>query len=98
MKDYVHDPFIRTEWEVLKRGLGQARTLTIFGYGAPTTDKEAVDMLESAWDKNNRFTERTEIIDVKEKEVLWKQWERFIVRTYLDYTKDFYQSLIWLFN
>ncbi len=92
MKDYVHDPFIKTEWEVLKRGLRQARTLTIFGYGAPTTDKEAVDILESAWDKNNRFAERTEIIDKKEKEVLWKQWERFIVRTYLDCTKNFYQS------
>ncbi len=92
MKDYVHDPFIKTEWEVLRRGLRQARTLTIFGYGAPTTDKEAVDIMESAWDKNNRFAERTEIIDKKEKEVLWKQWERFIVRTYLDCTKDFYQS------
>lgn len=92
MKDYVHDPFIKTEWEVLKKGLRQARTITIFGYGAPTTDKEAVDILESAWDKKNRFAERTEIIDIKEKEALWKQWDRFIVRTYLDCTKDFYQS------
>ena len=48
--------------------------------------------MESAWDKNNRFAERTEIIDKKEKEVLWKQWEPFIVRTYLDCSKDFYQS------
>lgn len=92
MKDYVHEPFIKTEWEVLKKGLRQARTLTIFGYSAPTTDKEAVDIMDGAWDKASRFAERTEIIDIKEKEVLWKQWERFIVRTYLDSTKDFYQS------
>ena len=45
--------------------------------------------MDSAWDKASRFAERTEIIDIKEKEVLWKQWERFIVRTYLDCTKDF---------
>lgn len=92
MKDYVHDPFIKTEWNVLRAGLRQAKTLTIFGYGAPTTDKEAIDMMNSAWDKTRRLIERTEIIDKKEKKVLWKQWESFIIRTYLDCTKDFYQS------
>jgi hypothetical protein len=91
-KDYVNDPFIKTEWEVLKKGLRQARTLTIFGYGAPTTDLEAVGMLNSAWDKANRFIERTEIIDIKDKEVLWKQWEPFIVRTYFDCPEGFYKS------
>ncbi len=75
MKNYVNDPFIKTEWEVLKKGLRQAKTLTIFGYGAPTTDKEAVDILNNAWDKANRLIERTEIIDIKDKEVLWKQWD-----------------------
>jgi hypothetical protein len=91
-KNYVKDPFIKTEWEVLKKGLRQARTLTIFGYGAPTTDKDAVDILNNAWDKANRLIERTEIIDIKDKEVLWKQWDPFIVRTYLDCPKDFYKS------
>lgn len=91
-KDYVNDPFIKTEWEVLKKGLRQARTLTIFGYGAPTTDKEAVDILNTAWDRANRFIERTEIIDIKDKEVLWKQWDPFIVRTYFDCPEDFYKS------
>lgn len=94
MKNYVNDPFIKTEWEVLKKGLLQAKTLTIFGYGAPTTDKEAVDIMNSAWDKANRLIERTEIIDRKDKEVLWKQWEPFIIRTYLDCPENFYQSRI----
>ncbi len=92
MKNYVNEPFVKTEWEVLKKGLRQAKTLTIFGYGAPTTDKEAVDIMNSAWDKANRLIERTEIIDIKEKEVLWKQWEQFIIRTYLDCFDNFYQS------
>ncbi len=92
MKNYVNDPFIKTEWEVLKKVLRQAKTLTIFGYGAPTTDKEAVDILNNAWDKANRLIERTEIIDIKDQEVLWKQWEPFIVRTYLDCHEDFYSS------
>ena len=94
MKNYVNDTFIKTEWEVLKKGLRQAMTLTIFGYGAPTTDKEAVDIMNSAWDKDNRLIERTEIIDIKDKEVLWTQWEPFIIRTYLDCPENFYQSRI----
>jgi hypothetical protein len=91
-KDYVKDPFVKTEWEVLKKRLRQAKTLTIFGYGAPTTDLEAFGMLNNAWDKANRFIERTEIIDIKDKEVLWKQWGPFIVRTYFDCPEGFYKS------
>jgi hypothetical protein len=94
MKNYVNDTFIKTEREILKKGLSQAMTITIFGYGAPTTDKEAVDIMKSAWDKDNRLIERTEIIDIKEKEVLWAQWEPFIIRTYLDCPENFYQSRI----
>jgi hypothetical protein len=94
MKNYVSDNFIKTEWEVLKKSLRQAMTLTIFGYSAPTTDKEAVDIMNSAWNKDNRLIERTEIIDIKDKEVLWRQWESFIIRTYLDCPENFYQSRI----
>ncbi len=96
LKDYSKDPFIKTEWEVLKRGLrqDQAMTLTIFGYSAPTTDKEAIDLLKSAWDKENRFIERVEIIDIKNKENLWEQWDPFIVRTYLDHEQNYYESRI----
>ena len=94
MKNYSDDIFIKTEWEVLKIGLKQAMTLTIFGYSAPTTDKEAIDLMKSAWDKENRFIERVEIIDIKNKEILWKQWDPFIVRTYLDHEQDYYESRI----
>lgn len=94
MKNYANDSFIKTEWEVLKKGLRQAMTLTIFGYGSPTTDKEAVDIMNNAWDKDKRLIERIEIIDKKDKEVLWTQWKPFVIRTYLDCHKDFYQSRI----
>ncbi len=93
-KNYVNDNFVKTEWEVLKKGLQQAKTLTIFGYGAPTTDKEAVDIMNSAWNKDNRLIERVEIVDIKDKEVLWDQWQPFIIRTYFDREEDFYESRI----
>jgi hypothetical protein len=94
MKNYGNDSFINTEWEVLKLGLKQAMTLTIFGYSAPTTDKEAIDLMKKAWDKENRFIERVEIIDIKNKETLWMQWDPFIVRTYFDHEQDYYESRI----
>ena len=91
-KNYINDSFIKTEWEVLKKGLREAKTLTIFGYGAPTTDEEAVGIMNSAWDKDNRLIERVEIIDIKDKETLWNQWDSFIVRTYIDCPESFEQS------
>jgi hypothetical protein len=94
MKDYAKDIFMKTEWEVLKKGLRQAMTLTIFGYGAPTTDKEAVDIMLSAWDKDHKLIERVEIVDIKDKDVLCTQWDPFVIRTYIDCEKYFYESRI----
>jgi len=94
MKNYSNDTFIKTEWKVLEHCLRKALTLTVFGYSAPLTDKEAVDLLNRAWDKQNRLIERVEIIDIKTKEDLWSQWDPFIIRTYLDCHTSFYQSRI----
>lgn len=96
MKNYSDDTFIKTEWEVLRRCLqnDQAMTLTIFGYSAPTTDKEAIDLMRSAWDRDERFIERVEIIDIKNKEDLLEQWDPFIVQYYLDHFVNFYKSRI----
>lgn len=94
VKNYSSDRFIKTEWEVLKNGLRNAMTLTIFGYSAPHTDKEAVDLMKTAWDKDNKFIERVEIIDIKNKDVLWEQWDAFIIRTYCDHEQDYYESRI----
>lgn len=93
MKNY-NDTFVNTEWKVLEHRLRQAFTLTVFGYSAPHADKEAVDLMHKAWDKQNRIIERVEVIDIKKKEDLWSQWDPFIIRTYLDCHENFYQSRI----
>lgn len=94
IKNYSDDSFIEKEWTLLKLHFRKASTFTIFGYSAPSTDREAVDIMKSAWNKNSRLIERTEVIDIKDKSVLWKQWSPFIVETYFDCTEDFYQSRI----
>jgi len=35
-----------------------------------------------------------EVVDIKNKEDLWEQWDPFIVRTYLDHEEDYYKSRI----
>ena len=47
-KNYASDQFIATQWEAAKWFLENAFTLTIFGYGAPNSDTEAVDLMKSA--------------------------------------------------
>jgi hypothetical protein len=92
-KNYSDDPFIKEAWNALKDALADAFTITIFGYGAPTTDKEAVELMKHAWrDERERLIERMEVIDIKTKALLRKQWNPFVVETYFDYAANFYES------
>jgi hypothetical protein len=97
-KDYSKDPFIRAEWENLRNALRHAYILTIFGYGAPQCDVEAIEIMGSAWgDKRQRDIEQIEIIDTKGDAELQDTWRNFIYTGHYDVTKDFYESLMGLF-
>jgi hypothetical protein len=57
-KNYTDDEFIEIEWKRIHAWLNSDNTkrVTIFGYGAPATDVEAVKLLIDAWgtpDKRN---------------------------------------------
>lgn len=65
-KDYQTDSAIAGHWRMLERVLKCAWALTIFGYGAPKADVEAVRIMKSAWgNTESREFEQTEIIDVR---------------------------------
>jgi hypothetical protein len=92
-KAYNADEFIAREWRRLERWLQRAKRITIFGYGAPQTDVEAVALMGAAWgDPNQRNLEQTEMIDVQPEGVLIKRWERFIHTHHYDYWTDYFQS------
>ena len=93
-KNYSDDPFIKQEWDLLKNDLRNAMTLTIFGYSAPHADKEAVDLMKIAWGRDNRFIERTEVIDIKNRDDLRTQWSPLIVGTYFDHCPEYNESRI----
>lgn len=94
-KNYSRSPFIAKNWELLQRNLEDAYLLTIFGYSAPATDVEAVDLLKSAWgDPNQRPQEEIEIIDIKSDEELHSTWSPFIHSHHYRVCSDFNESII----
>lgn len=94
-KDYNSDEFISREWSRLKRWLRAAKRLTIFGYGAPDTDVEAVELMSNAWgDRYQRNLEQVEIIDIQPEDVTRERWDRFIHTHHYDCCNDYFQSVL----
>lgn len=94
-KNYTDDEFISTEWERVKAWLDSDSTkrVTIFGYGAPATDVEAVKLLNEAWGtSDDRSMEQFEIIDVRPEEEVRNQWNTFIHSHHYDYSTDYFAS------
>jgi hypothetical protein len=95
-KDYTDDEFINMEWDRVKYWLskdsGTVRA-TIFGYGAPVSDVEAVSLLNNAWGTpDDRAMEQFEIIDVVPEEELRKRWNGFIHSHHYDVTNSYFGS------
>jgi hypothetical protein len=96
-KDYRSDSMIAIEWDFLESVLKDALCVTIFGYSAPSSDVDAIDILSRAWGKpQNRKLEQIEIIDIKDDKILRKNWRPFIYSHHYDVVRDFYNS--WIAN
>ena len=89
-KNYNADPVIAEEWRLLKSALEQAWAFTIFGYSAPKTDVEAIELMKGGWGKvDERNLEEVEIIDIREPEELRNSWDRFIHTHHSTVTSSF---------
>jgi hypothetical protein len=95
-KDYATDPFISTQWNAARRFISRAGVVTIFGYSAPTTDKEAMAIFTEAWkgDGPEKPIERVEIIDTKDGEELAHQWSQFAHFSHYDIRHSFFESML----
>lgn len=94
-KNYYENEFIKNEWDNLKYWLNSDSTkrVTIFGYGAPQSDIEAVSILNDAWGtKNKRNMEQFEIIDIRKEDIVRESWDNFIHSHHYDYSTDYFQS------
>jgi hypothetical protein len=96
-KNYADDPMLKRQWDWLGLALREAFVVTIFGYGAPGSDAEAIKLLKDAWgDPQERNLEEIEIIDIKSESELRSSWDPFIHTHHCRMTSDFYKS--WIAN
>ena len=94
-KDYQVDEAIASHWRRFDFHLKRAWALTIFGYGAPRTDVEAVQRMKTAWgETHQRRLEETEILDIRDEEELASTWAPFIHSHHCTIQRSFYQSYI----
>ena len=94
-KNYSHLTFIGDEWQDLRDRMKDACIMTIFGYGAPETDAEAVDLMRTAWpDPEKQMAQWVEVINKEPKLISRQKWDRFILSHHYDVYSDFYQSRI----
>jgi hypothetical protein len=94
-KKYTADPFIAEGWTLLQDAMRRAWVVTVFGYGAPDSDIEAINLLSEAWGSPyKRYLEEIEIVDVLDREILAKRWDRFIHTHHYRTARTFYDSLL----
>ena len=92
-KNYQSDPAIAGHWRTLASALKSAWTVTFFGYGAPRTDVDAIDLLKDAWGTpEERCLEETEIIDIRPEDDLTQTWNPFIHSHHYGVHGSFYES------
>lgn len=99
-KNYTDDEFISIEWDRTKAWLEKenktVRT-TIYGYGAPASDVEAVSLLNKAWGTpDERDMEQFEVIDVVKEKELRERWKGFIHSHHYNVTDDYFKSSLGL--
>jgi len=94
-KNYQADGFIAGQWETLRAYMKRAYWITIFGYSAPETDVEALQLLtEMATENSLREWGDVEIIDIKPHEELQAKWKPFFVRGHYRLLSRFEDSIL----
>lgn len=96
-KDYNSNEIIINEWYRAKEVLSKAAGITVYGYGAPVTDVEAVELMKSA----NRISKTKDIapftiINLAEnEEEQRKKWAEFYDGDMVLYCNRFEETLLW---
>lgn len=95
-KDYSQNIYIQDAWNRLQYYLEYACIVTIWGYSAPKSDKEAKQMMLKAFSSEYRPLDQIEVIDIADEEVLHKTWQPFAKNTnyHLEIRRSLMDSLI----
>lgn len=94
-KDYSSDKYINWCWETLHYFIDNSYMLTIFGYSAPKTDTEAVELMKKAWGNiEKRQLEEVSVIDIIDEESMLNTWKDFIHTHHYRYSNSFFDSYL----
>lgn len=97
-KDYRKDDYISGCWDAINYILGNSYMITIFGYSAPSSDIEAVNLLKKAWgDKDKRQLEEVSVIDIIDEKDMLTKWDDFIYSHHYRYTSNYFDSYLGMF-
>ena len=78
-KNYSINSFVENQWKRVMNELKHAYLLTIFGYSAPTSDQEAMNLFKKGWGnwQEKRF-EEIEFINTENEDIYVERWKDFI--------------------
>jgi hypothetical protein len=77
-KDYTENQYIKDAWNRLHLAIEKSFITTIYGYSAPKSDSEAMDVFLKLHNrKDHREFSVIEVIDIKPKKELDKSWKKF---------------------
>ena len=98
-KNYSSDKIIESQWKKLLNFLDTAAIITIFGYSAPNTDKEAKKLMRKVWNpqKNDRYMPQIEIIDIADEKTVRNTWQKLLSTHHYSHIRDIFVDS-WLFN
>lgn len=92
----MHSQDTAMSWKNASCWFANAFTITVFGYSAPTSDQEAVELLKKAWfQKSIRKFEYVEVIDIICHEQLVERWEAFTPTHHFLSASNFKESRLW---
>lgn len=96
-KNYFNgNKYIASSWRSAESEFSEAFTMTIFGYGAPDSDVEAVKLLKNAWlNSSSREVEHVELIDILDSAILHERWKGFTPTFHLDLVTSLENSCLW---
>lgn len=96
-KDYSSYSVIQNQWHRALYYLSRAAGITIYGYSAPASDLNAVELLKSAFKQSNTqdiapFT----IINLKKNESVQKsKWKDFFDARMVFFCESFEETILW---
>ena len=97
-KNYISNPWIKKQWDIVINRMEEAGALTIFGYSAPISDVEAIGLLKRGWGPaEQKGIQQIEFIDLKELGELEETWKDFIFNGHCEGCKSFFESKLALY-